>query len=117
MIDAFILAGARTPIGKFLGIFQGVPATGLGSIAIRASLMRRIAPAQSRRSDHGNVLSAGPGSGPRTAGGVEAEAPRRGRRITVNKVCGSGLKAVMLAHQAIRAAMPRSSAWRAAWKA
>src|SRR5579862_1856024 len=104
MSDAFILAGARTPIGKFRGAFQGVPATELGAIAIQAALLR--AGLHGREVDEvilGMVLSAGVGQAPARQAALKAGLPPSVAALTINKVCGSGLKAVMLADQAIRA--------------
>lgn len=103
MADAFLLAGARTPIGKFRGSFQNVPATELGSIAIRASLLR--AGLHLRDVDEvimGMVLSAGAGQAPARQAALKAGLLPGVAALTINKVCGSGLKAVMLASQAVR---------------
>ena len=103
MNDAILLAGARTPIGKFLGAFKGVPATELGSIAIRAALMR--AGLHLREVDEvimGLVISAGTGQAPARQAALKAGLPPHVACLTVNKVCGSGLKAVMLAAQSVR---------------
>lgn len=104
MNEAYVLAGARTPIGKFLGNFRDIPATELGSIAIRESLKRaRIEPGQVDEVIMGNVISAGLGQAPARQAALGAGLPPTVAALTVNKVCGSGLKAVMLAAQAIRA--------------
>ena len=103
MADAFLLAGARTPIGKFLGAFQGVPAPELGSIAIRAALLR--AGLHLREADEvimGMILSAGTGQAPARQAALKAGLPPTVAALTINKVCGSGLKAVMLASQSVR---------------
>lgn len=103
MADAFLLAGARTPIGKFLGSFKGVPAPELGSIAIRAALMR--AGLHLREVDEvimGMILSAGAGQAPARQAALKAGLPPTVAALTINKVCGSGLKAVMLASQSVR---------------
>src|SRR5579872_5065162 len=103
MSDAYLLAGARTPIGKFLGALKGVPAPELGAIAIRASLLR--AGLHLREVDEvimGNILSAGLGQAPARQAALKAGLPPTVAALTINKVCGSGLKAVMLASQAIR---------------
>ena len=99
-----ILGGARTPIGRFLGGLSSLAAPELGGIAIRAAIERSpIDPADVDEVVMGNVVTAGEGQAPaRQAamfGGVPATVPA----VTVNKVCGSGLKAVMLAAQAVRA--------------
>jgi acetyl-CoA C-acetyltransferase len=103
MTDAFLLAGARTPIGKFLGAFQGLSAPELGAIAIRAALLR--AGLHLRDVDEvimGMVLSAGAGQAPARQAALKAGLPPTVSALTINKVCGSGLKAVMLASQSVR---------------
>lgn len=103
MSDAYLLAGARTPIGKFLGALKEVPATELGSIAIRAALLR--AGLHLREVDEvimGMILSAGSGQAPARQAALKAGLPPTVAALTINKVCGSGLKAVMLASQAVR---------------
>ena len=103
MADAWLLAGARTPMGKFLGVFRGVPAVELGGFAIRESLVRaRIDPSDVDEVIMGNVISAGVGQAPARQAALKAGLPPTIAALTVNKVCGSGLKAVMLASQAIR---------------
>src|SRR5262249_43324383 len=103
MSDAFILAGARTPIGKFLGALKDVPATDLGSIAVRASLSRAgLEPSDADEVIMGMILSAGAGQAPARQAALKAGLPPTIAALTINKVCGSGLKAVMLASQAIR---------------
>src|SRR6266481_9384069 len=104
MPDAFILSAARTPIGKYLGAFADVPAPQLGAVAVAETLRRAGAPAD--RVDEvilGNVLQAGVGQNPARQAALKAGLPDTIAAFTVNKVCGSGLKAVMLAAQAIRA--------------
>ena len=104
MTDSYILAGVRTPIGKFLGAFASVPATELGAIAIRESLTRAgIEPEQVDEVIMGNVLSAGIGQAPARQAALKAGLPPTVPAFAINKVCGSGLKSVMLASQAIRA--------------
>jgi acetyl-CoA C-acetyltransferase len=103
MSDAFVLAGARTPIGRFLGALKAFPATDLGSIAVLASLSR--AGLQPRDADEvimGMILSAGAGQAPARQAALKAGLPPTIAALTINKVCGSGLKAVMLASQAVR---------------
>jgi acetyl-CoA C-acetyltransferase len=104
MPDAFILSAARTPIGKYLGALAEVPAPQLGAAAIAEALRRARAPAE--RIDEvimGNVLQAGVGQNPARQAALKAGLPDTVAAFTVNKVCGSGLKAVMLAAQAVRA--------------
>ncbi|MBT6156800.1 MAG: acetyl-CoA C-acetyltransferase [Planctomycetaceae bacterium] len=104
MTGSYILAGARTPIGKFLGAFADVPATELGAIVIREALTRAaIEPVQVDEVVMGNVLSAGIGQAPARQAALEAGLSPTVPAFAVNKVCGSGLKSVMLASQAIRA--------------
>lgn len=104
MTEAFILAAARTPIGKYLGGLAEVPAVELGARAAAAALQRAGVPAG--RVDEviiGNVLQAGLGQNPARQVALKAGLPDSIAAFTVNKVCGSGLKAAMLAAQAIRA--------------
>ena len=104
MSEAFILSAARTPIGKYLGSLAEVPAPELGAVAVREVLRR--ARADPDRVDEviiGNVLQAGVGQNPARQVALKAGLPHTIAAFTVNKVCGSGLKAVMLAAQAIRA--------------
>jgi acetyl-CoA C-acetyltransferase len=104
MAEAFILSAARTPIGKYLGAFADVSAPQLGAAAAREALSRSGLPAE--RVDEvilGNVLQAGVGQNPARQAALKAGLPDTIAAFTVNKVCGSGLKAVMLAAQAIRA--------------
>jgi acetyl-CoA C-acetyltransferase len=104
MPDAFILAAARTPVGKFLGGLADVSAPELGAIALKAALERSKAqPDQLDEVIFGNVLQAGLGQNPARQAALKAGLPDTIAAFTVNKVCGSGLKAVMLAAQAIRA--------------
>jgi acetyl-CoA C-acetyltransferase len=104
MADAFILSAARTPIGKYLGSFADIPAPQLGAVAVAEALRRAQAPVE--RIEEvilGNVLQAGLGQNPARQAALKAGLPDTIAAFTVNKVCGSGLKAVMLAAQAIRA--------------
>jgi acetyl-CoA C-acetyltransferase len=104
MAEAFLLAAARTPIGKFLGSLAEMSAPQLGAIAIREALQRAHAdPARIDEVILGNVLQAGVGQNPARQAALKAGLPDSIAAFTVNKVCGSGLKAVMLAAQAIRA--------------
>lgn len=104
MADAFILSAVRTPIGKYLGSLADVPAPQLGAVAAAEALRRARAPL--KRIDEviiGNVLQAGVGQNPARQVALKTGLPDTIAAYTVNKVCGSGLKAVMLAAQAIRA--------------
>jgi acetyl-CoA C-acetyltransferase len=102
--SAVILSTCRTPIGRFLGGLVSVPAPELGAVAAREALRR--AGVEPERVDEviiGNVLSAGVGQAPARQVALKAGLPPSVAALTVNKVCGSGLKAVMLGDQAIRA--------------
>ena len=104
MADAFILSAARTPIGKYLGGLADVPAPELGAIVLREAMRRASVPPD--RVDEvivGNVLQAGLGQNPARQAALKAGLPETIAAYTVNKVCGSGLKAVMLAAQALKA--------------
>ena len=102
--DVVILSYARTPIGRFQGGLASFKAPALGSIAIKEA-MRRAAldPAQVDEVIFGNVLQAGVGQNPARQAARGAGIPDAIGSFTVNKVCGSGLKSVMLAAQAIKA--------------
>jgi acetyl-CoA C-acetyltransferase len=104
MADAFLLSAARTPIGKYLGALSEMPAAELGAGALREALRRAGAPSgQVDEVVMGCVLQAGLGQNPARQAALKAGLPDSIAAYTVNKVCGSGLKAVMLAAQAIRA--------------
>jgi acetyl-CoA C-acetyltransferase len=97
-----IVSAARTPVGSFNGLLSPVPATGLGSIAIDGALKKvQLNGDQVDEVIMGNVLSAGLGQAPARQASLGAGLPKSVGCTTVNKVCGSGLKAVMLANQAI----------------
>jgi acetyl-CoA C-acetyltransferase len=102
--DAVIVAAARTAIGKFGGALAAIPAPELGAHAIRAALER--AGIEGRRVDEvimGNVIGAGLGQAPARQAALKAGLPESVGALTINKVCGSGLKAVMLAASLIKA--------------
>jgi acetyl-CoA C-acetyltransferase len=102
MRKAVIVSAARTPVGSFNGLLSSVPATRLGSIAIGGALKEtQLNGDQVDEVIMGNVLSAGLGQAPARQASLGASLPQSVGCTTVNKVCGSGLKAVMLAHQAI----------------
>lgn len=104
MSSSYILAAKRTPIGKLLGSLSEIPATQLAAVAIRGALMAaNIAPEHVQEVILGNVLQAGVGQAPARQAALAAGIPASVPAVTINKVCGSGLKAVMLADQAIRA--------------
>lgn len=104
MADAFLLSAARTPIGKYLGAFTDISAPQLGAVAI-AEAMRRahVPPERVEEVILGNVIQAGVGQNPARQAALKSGLPDSIAAFTVNKVCGSGLKAVMLAAQAVRA--------------
>jgi acetyl-CoA C-acetyltransferase len=104
MSDVVILSYARTPIGRFQGGLASFKAPALGSIAIKEALRRReINAAAIEEVIMGNVLQAGVGQNPARQAARGAGIPDAVGSYTVNKVCGSGLKSVMLAAQAIKA--------------
>lgn len=100
---AYILDAKRTPVGKFGGSFVSISATELGSIVIKALLDKN--PAVNKHIDEvimGNVLSAGLGQNPARIAAWKAGIEEKVPSYTVNKVCGSGLKSIMLAAQSIQ---------------
>jgi len=102
--EAVILSAVRTPIGKFQGALSSVPATKLGAIVIQDAVSR----AQIDSNDieeviMGNVVQAGEGQAPARQSGILSGIPPTVSATTINKVCGSGLKAAMMSAQAIRA--------------
>lgn len=102
--EAVILSAARTPIGKFQGVLGGMTATDLGSIAVKAAVERAgINPQDVEEVLLGSVVQAGLGQAPARQAAIRAGIPPTVSATTVNKVCGSGLKAAMQASQAIRA--------------
>ncbi|HVB20998.1 MAG TPA: acetyl-CoA C-acetyltransferase [Ktedonobacteraceae bacterium] len=101
--DAVIVSAVRTAIGTYGGGLAEVPAVKLGEICIRAALQRAdLKPQQVDEVIMGNVLQAGLGQNPARQASIEAGLPVGVPAMTINKVCGSGLKAVMLAAQAIK---------------
>jgi acetyl-CoA C-acetyltransferase len=99
-----IVSAARTPIGKYLGALASLTAPELGAIAIRAALERSGVPmADLDEVIMGNVVQGGVGQAPARQAMLKAGVPATVSAVTINKVCGSGLKAVMLAAQAIKA--------------
>ncbi|RPI79103.1 MAG: acetyl-CoA C-acetyltransferase [Planctomycetaceae bacterium] len=104
MSNAYVLSGVRTPIGKFLGGLRDVPAHELGAVVVRDSLSRAgLGPEDVDEVILGHILSAGAGQAPARQAALRAGLPATVAAFSVNKVCGSGLQAVMLAAQAIRA--------------
>ncbi|MBV8206010.1 MAG: acetyl-CoA C-acetyltransferase [Acidobacteria bacterium] len=101
--DAVILSACRTPIGKFQGSLSDLSAPELGAIVVREAVKRaNLEPAQVDECIMGNVVSAGLGQNPARQSAIRGGLPPEVGAMTVNKVCGSGLKAVALAAQAIQ---------------
>ncbi len=104
MSNPIIVSAVRTPIGKFKGTLKDIPATRLGATVVRTAWERAgIDPATVDEVIMGNVVQAGEGQNPARQASVFGGVPPSVGAFTVNKVCGSGLKAVMLAAQAIKA--------------
>ena len=102
MEDIVIVSAARTAVGKFGGSLAKIAATELGSIAVREAIARaKLDPAQIGEVILGQVLAAGAGQNPARQASLKAGVPKEVPALTINAVCGSGLKAVMLAAQAI----------------
>jgi acetyl-CoA C-acetyltransferase len=108
-MSEIVIAGAkRTAIGSFLGQFTGVPTPKLGAIAIRAALEQSgLAPADVSEVIMGCVLPANLGQAPARQASLEAGLPVSAGCTTINKVCGSGMKALMLAHDLIKVGSAR----------
>lgn len=101
--EALIVSGVRTPIGGMGGVLSTVPATELGATCIKAVLEKAKIPADDvDEVIMGNVVGAGLGQNPARQAAIKAGLPVSVGAVTINKVCGSGLKAVMLASDAIR---------------
>src|SRR6267142_6879057 len=99
-----ILSAVRTPIGKFLGGLSSFSAPKLGALVIREAVRRAgIQDGAVEEVIMGNVLQGGVGQAPARQAAIHAGLPGTIPALTINKVCGSGLKAVMLAAQAIKA--------------
>ena len=104
MRKVVIVAACRTAIGRFLGALKGIPATELGALVVRESIRRGgLRPEAVDEVIMGNVLSAGLGQNPARQAALKGGLPVTIPALTINKVCGSGLKAVALAAQSIRA--------------
>src|ERR671913_1624301 len=102
MRESVIVSAVRTPTGKFLGGLKDFSATELGALVVRESVCRaRIDPASVEECIMGNVVSAGVGQAPARQAALRGGLSDQVAALTINKVCGSGLKAVMLAAQAI----------------
>jgi acetyl-CoA C-acetyltransferase len=103
MKEAYILGALRTPIGRFMGALQGLSAVDLGIVVVKALLDRGAIPAgEVEEIIMGNVVSAGLGQNPARQTGLRAGLSPQVAALTINKVCGSGLKAVGLAAQAVQ---------------
>ena len=103
--EAVILSGARTPTGRFLGTLKGIPAPQLGAIVLKAAV-ERAGIKDAAEIDEvlmGNVVSAGLGQNPARQAAISSGLPETVGATTINKVCGSGLKTVMLAAQSVKA--------------
>lgn len=104
MEDALIVSAVRTPVGSFGGVFKDVPATELGALAVRAALDRAgLAGDDVDEVILGCVLQAGLGQNPARQVAIAAGIPKQVPATTINMLCGSGLKAVAIAAQMIRA--------------
>ncbi|GBD29832.1 Acetyl-CoA acetyltransferase [bacterium HR32] len=104
MTEAVVLSAVRTPIGRFLGGLAEVPAPRLGAVVVREAVERAgVQPEEVDEVILGNILSAGLGQAPARQAARYAGLPDSVGAVTVNKMCGSGLKAVVMAAQAIRA--------------
>jgi len=101
--EAVIISAARTPVGKFLGSLKGFSAPELGAIVVRESVKRAgIKPEEVDEVIMGCVIQAGLGQNPARQAALKGGLPSTVSAVTVNKVCGSGLKAVMMAAQGVR---------------
>jgi acetyl-CoA C-acetyltransferase len=101
--EAVIIGAARTPVGKFLGSLKGFSATQLGALVVRESVKRAgVKPEDVDEVIMGCVIQAGLGQNPARQAALNGGLPSTVSAVTVNKVCGSGLKAVMMAAQGIR---------------
>lgn len=104
MKEVFIVSAVRTPMGSFLGSLASVPATKLGSTAIKGALDKiNLDPKHVQEVYMGNVLQAGEGQAPARQAAMGAGLSNETPATTINKVCASGMKAVMMAAQSIKA--------------
>lgn len=102
MREVVIVSASRTPVGSFNGMLSAIPTTQLGSVAIKDAIKKaNINPENIDEVIMGNVLAAGEGQAPARQASLGAGVPNSVPCMTINKVCGSGLKAVMLASQSI----------------
>jgi acetyl-CoA C-acetyltransferase len=101
--EAVIVSAVRTPVGKFLGALKGFKATELGAIVVREAVTRAgVAPADVDEVIMGCVIQAGLGQNPARQAALHGGLPNAVSAVTINKVCGSGLKAVMMAAQGVQ---------------
>src|SRR5258708_18538364 len=101
--EAVIISAVRTPVGKFLGALKGFKATELGAIVVREAVKRAgLAPDAVDEVIMGCVIQAGLGQNPARQAALRGGLPDTVSAVTVNKVCGSGLKAVMMAAQGVQ---------------
>src|ERR1051325_5325628 len=101
--EAVIISATRTPVGKFLGSLKGFSAPQLGSIVVREAVKRAgVKPEDVDEVIMGCVIQAGLGQNPARQAALNGGLPNTVSAVTVNKVCGSGLKAVMMAAQGVR---------------
>src|SRR4051794_39344054 len=104
MSGSVIVAGARTPIGRLLGGLKSLSAADLGGVAIKGALKKAgVTPEQVDYLIMGQVIQAGAGQNPARSAGLAAGLPASMPSITINKVCLSGLNAIAMADQLIRA--------------
>lgn len=103
-MDPVILSAVRTPIGRLMGVLSSLSAPLLGAVAVREAVQRAgIAPASIDEVLMGQVVQAGSGQAPARQAAIHGGVPANVGAVTINKVCGSGLKTVMIAANAIRA--------------
>src|SRR5215204_2366662 len=101
--EAVIISAARTPVGKFLGSLKGFSAPELGAMVVRESVKRAgVKPEDVDEVIMGCVIQAGLGQNPARQAAIHGGIPSTVSAVTINKVCGSGLKAVMMAAQGIQ---------------
>src|SRR5919205_43670 len=103
MTDIVIASAARTPVGSFNGAFGAVPAHDLGKVAITGALERaKVKPEEVDEVIMGQILTAAQGQNPARQAAVNAGIPVEKTALGINQLCGSGLRSVALAYQAIR---------------
>src|SRR6202140_4207291 len=101
--EAVIISAVRTPVGKLLGALKGFKATDLGAIAVREAVKRAgVSPEDVDEVIMGCVIQAGLGQNPARQAALHGGLPNTVSAVTVNKVCGSGLKAIMMAAQGVQ---------------